>query len=104
MLLDPAQATSSVGAPLYANCYRAGKDVACVKPWWVIAIAIPGMVFGAEAEPGEIVGQVDYLLGRETALAMCSCIDTLPSAIWLEVDAQLELAAVRPAACGRQDR
>jgi len=33
-------------------------------------MAIAGMVFGAEAERGETVGQVDYLLGRETVLAI----------------------------------
>ena len=39
-----------------------------IAPILLVATAIAGMVFGAEAVRGEIVGQLDQLIGREGAL------------------------------------
>ena len=44
-----------------------------IAPILLVATAIAGMVFGAEAVRGEIVGQLDQLVGREGALAVQSC-------------------------------
>ena len=41
-----------------------------IAPVLLVATAIAGMVFGAEAVRGEIVGQLDQLIGREGALAV----------------------------------
>jgi membrane protein len=41
-----------------------------IAPVLLVAIAIAGFVFGAEAVRGEIVGQLDELLGREGAQAV----------------------------------
>ena len=41
-----------------------------IAPVLLVATAIAGMVFGAEAVRGEIVGQLDQLVGREGALAV----------------------------------
>jgi membrane protein len=38
-----------------------------IAPILIVATAIAGMVFGTEAVRGEIVGQLDHLLGREGA-------------------------------------
>ena len=40
-----------------------------IAPILLVATAIAGMVFGAEAVRGEIVGQVDHLIGSEGALS-----------------------------------
>ena len=41
-----------------------------IAPILLVATAIAGMVFGAEAVNGEIVGQLDHLIGREGARAV----------------------------------
>ena len=41
-----------------------------IAPILLVATAIAGMVFGAEAVRGEIVGQIDHLVGREGASAV----------------------------------
>jgi membrane protein len=46
-----------------------------IAPILLVATAIAGMVFGAEAVRGEIVGQLDQLIGREGALAVQSLLE-----------------------------
>jgi membrane protein len=46
-----------------------------IAPILLVATAIAGMVFGAEATRGEIVGQLDYLVGREGARAVQSLLE-----------------------------
>ena len=46
-----------------------------IAPILLVATAIAGMVFGAEAARGQIVGQLDQLLGREGALAVQSLLE-----------------------------
>ena len=46
-----------------------------IAPVLLVATAIAGMVFGAEAVRGEIVGQLDHLVGREGALAVQSLLE-----------------------------
>ncbi len=57
------------------DCTRLGASLAyytlfAIAPVLLLATAIAGMVFGAEAVRGEIVGQLDQLIGREGALAI----------------------------------
>jgi membrane protein len=57
------------------DCTRLGASLAyftlfSLAPVLLMAIAIAGMVFGAEAVRGEIVGQLDHLIGREGALTI----------------------------------
>lgn len=46
-----------------------------IAPILVVAIAVAGMVFDAEAVRGEIVGQVDQLVGREGGRAVQSLLE-----------------------------
>jgi membrane protein len=46
-----------------------------IAPVLLVATAIAGMVFGAEAVRGEIVGQLDQLIGREGAHAVQSLLE-----------------------------
>ena len=46
-----------------------------IAPVLLVAIAIAGMVFGAEAVRGEVVGQLDQLIGREGARALQSLLE-----------------------------
>lgn len=46
-----------------------------IAPILLVATAIAGMAFGAEAVRGEIVGQLDSLVGREGALAVQSLLE-----------------------------
>jgi len=46
-----------------------------IAPILVVATAVAGMVFGAEAVRGEIVAQLDQLMGREGALAVQSLLE-----------------------------
>ena len=46
-----------------------------IAPILLVATAIAGMFFGTEAVRGEIVGQLDQLLGREGALAVQSLLE-----------------------------
>src|SRR5687767_1508102 len=46
-----------------------------IAPVLLVATAIGGMVFGAEAVRGEIVGQLDQLVGREGAHAVQSLLE-----------------------------
>src|SRR4029450_10493046 len=46
-----------------------------IAPVLLVATAIAGMVFGAEAVRGEIVGQLDQLVGREGAQAVQSLLE-----------------------------
>ena len=57
------------------NVPRLGASLAyytlfAVSPILVIVIAIAGSVFGAEAVRGQIVGQIDQLIGRDGAMAI----------------------------------
>src|SRR5688572_23732050 len=62
------------------DCTRLGASLAfytlfAIGPILLMATAIAGMVFGAEAVHGEIVGQLDRLVGREGALAVHSLLE-----------------------------
>jgi len=46
-----------------------------IGPVLLVATAIAGMVFGAEAVRGEIVGQLDGLIGREGALTVQTLLE-----------------------------
>ena len=57
------------------DCTRLGASLAyytlfAIAPILLMATAIAGMVFGPEAVRGEVVGQLDHLVGREGALAV----------------------------------
>ena len=57
------------------DCTRLGASLAyytlfAIAPVLLMATAIAGMVFGPEAVRGEIVSQLDHLIGREGALAV----------------------------------
>jgi membrane protein len=62
------------------DCTRLGASLAfftlfAIAPVLLMAIAIAGMVFGAEAVRGEIVGQIDHLVGREGAVAVQALLE-----------------------------
>src|SRR6185436_11756197 len=62
------------------DCTRLGASLAyytlfAIAPILLVATAISGMVFGAEVVRGEIVGQLDHLVGREGALAVESLLE-----------------------------
>jgi membrane protein len=62
------------------NVPRLGASLAyytlfALAPVLVIAIAIGGLIFGAEAVRGEIVGQIQGLIGREGAEAVQSMLE-----------------------------
>jgi membrane protein len=46
-----------------------------IAPILLVATAIAGLLFGAEAVRGEIVGQLDHLVGREGAQAVQSLLE-----------------------------
>ena len=46
-----------------------------IAPVLLVATAVAGMAFGAEAVRGEIVGQLDHLVGREGARAVQSLLE-----------------------------
>jgi membrane protein len=46
-----------------------------IAPILLVATAVAGMAFGAEAVRGEMVGQLDHLLGREGARAVQSLLE-----------------------------
>jgi membrane protein len=46
-----------------------------IAPVLLVATAIAGLAFGAQAVRGEIVGQIDYLVGREGARAVQSLLE-----------------------------
>jgi len=57
------------------DCARMGASLSyytlfAIAPILLVAIAIAGLVFGAEAVRGEIVGQLDHLIGRDGALTV----------------------------------
>jgi membrane protein len=59
---------------------RLGASVAyytlfAIAPILLVATAIAGLVFGAEAVRGEIVGQLDHLIGREGARAVQNLLE-----------------------------
>ncbi len=62
------------------DCTRLGASLSyytlfAIAPILLVATAIAGLVFGAEAVRGEIVGQLDHLVGREGALAVQSLLE-----------------------------
>ena len=62
------------------DCTRLGASLAyytlfAIAPVLLVATAIAGSVFGPEAVRGEIVGQLDRLVGREGALAVESLLE-----------------------------
>jgi membrane protein len=64
----------------FDDCTRLGASLAfytlfAIAPVLIMAIAIAGMVFGAEAVRGEIVGQIDHLVGREGGLAVQALLE-----------------------------
>src|SRR3954454_14048650 len=46
-----------------------------LAPILIVAIAVAGLVFGAEAVRGEIVGQIQGLVGREGGLAVQAMLE-----------------------------
>ena len=61
------------------DCTRLGASLAfytlfAIGPVLLAATSIAGMVFGAEAVHGEIVAQLDHLVGREGALTVQSLL------------------------------
>ncbi len=46
-----------------------------IAPILLVATAIAGLAFGAEAVRGEVVGQLDHLIGREGARAVQSLLE-----------------------------
>jgi membrane protein len=54
---------------------RAYYTLFAIAPGLLVATAILGMVFGAGAVRGEIVGQLDHLVGREGAHAVQSLLE-----------------------------
>jgi membrane protein len=63
------------------NVPRLGASLAyytlfAVGPILIIAMAIAGSIFGPEAVRGEIVGQIDQLVGREGALAVQGLLES----------------------------
>ncbi|HXM38015.1 MAG TPA: YihY/virulence factor BrkB family protein [Gemmatimonadales bacterium] len=62
------------------NVPRLGASLAyytlfAISPILIIAIAIAGSIFGAEAVRGEIVGQIDQLIGTEGARAVQALLE-----------------------------
>ena len=62
------------------NVPRLGASLAyytlfAIAPVLLVAIAIAGLAFGTEAVRGEIVGQIDHLVGREGARAVQSLLE-----------------------------
>jgi membrane protein len=62
------------------DCTRLGASLAyytlfAIAPVLLVATAIAGIGFGAAAVRGEIVGQLDHLVGREGALAVQSLLE-----------------------------
>lgn len=62
------------------DCARMGASLSyytlfAIAPVLLVATAIAGSVFGSEAVRGEIVGQLDHLVGREGALAVQSLLE-----------------------------
>src|SRR5689334_25034362 len=62
------------------NVPRMGASLAyytlfALAPILVVAIAIGGLVFGAEAVRGEIVGQIQGMIGREGGAAIQSMLE-----------------------------
>src|SRR5688572_27872646 len=59
---------------------RLGASLACytlfaIAPILIVATAVAGMAFGAEAVRGEIIDQLDQLIGREGARAVQSLLE-----------------------------
>ena len=62
------------------NALRLGASLAyytlfAIAPVLLVAIAIAGLAFGPEAVRGEIVGQLDTLVGRDGAVAVQSMLE-----------------------------
>jgi membrane protein len=62
------------------DCTRLGASLAyytlfAIAPVLIVATAIAGVGFGAEAVRGEIVGQLDHLVGHEGAVAVQSLLE-----------------------------
>jgi len=84
MLMDVALFVRMFGAAARAwwddDAPRLGASLAyytlfAIAPILLVATAIAGMAFGEEAVRGEIVGQLDSLVGREGALAVQSLLE-----------------------------
>ncbi|MGE3342806.1 MAG: YihY/virulence factor BrkB family protein [Vicinamibacterales bacterium] len=84
MLMDVALFLRMFGAAARAwwddDAPRLGASLAyytlfAIAPILLVATAIAGAVFGEEAVRGEIVGQLDSLVGREGALAVQSLLE-----------------------------
>jgi len=62
------------------DCARMGASLAyytlfAIAPILLVATAIAGSVFGAEAVRGEVVGQLDHLVGRDGALTVQTLLE-----------------------------
>ncbi len=62
------------------DCTRLGASLSfytlfAIAPVLLVATAIAGFVFGAEAVRGEVVGQLEHLVGREGALTVQSLLE-----------------------------
>ena len=62
------------------NAMRLGASLSfytvfAIAPVLLVAIAIAGLAFGPEAVRGELVGQMDGLVGREGALAIQALLE-----------------------------
>src|SRR6188508_1752107 len=73
-------AQSAIRAWWDDDCTRLGASLAyytlfAIAPILLVATAVAGMVFGAEAVRGEIVGQLDHLVGREGGRAVQSLLE-----------------------------
>ena len=73
-------ATQSVAAWWNDNALRLGASISfytlfAIAPVLLVAIAIAGLVFGPEAVRGEIVGQMDGLVGRDGAQAVQALLE-----------------------------
>ena len=52
-----------------------------IAPLLIIAIAVAGLVFGQEAARGEIVAQIQGLVGREGAIAVQGLLNQLRTSL-----------------------
>ena len=76
----PRMFWSALKAWWFDDALRLGASLAyytlfAIAPILIVATAVAGMVFGAEAVRGEIVGQLDQLVGRDGALAVQALLE-----------------------------
>lgn len=79
-LTFPRMFRMALDAWWHDDALRLGASLAyytlfAIAPVLLVATAVAGMVFGAEAVRGEIVGQLDQLVGRDGALAVQALLE-----------------------------